>query len=126
MGTVPARSIPRRDLLKALGAASVPGLSSLLLNSCGGSGGGGSLTSGTGSCSTVSDIDYVVILIQENRSFDHYFGSYRGVRGFSDQSSAFRQPDPANSVTPPYSELLPFHLDTSTVNAACTHDIDHS
>jgi phospholipase C len=45
-------------------------------------------------CSTISDIEHVVILIQENRSFDHYFGSYRSVRGFSDQSMAFQQPDP--------------------------------
>jgi Phosphoesterase family len=26
----------------------------------------------------------VVILMQENRSFDHYFGTLSGVRGFSD------------------------------------------
>jgi phospholipase C len=36
------------------------------------------------SCGTLGDIEHVVILIQENRSFDHYFGSYRGVRGFAD------------------------------------------
>jgi phospholipase C len=45
--------------------------------------------------------DHVVILIQENRSFDHYFGSYRGVRGFSDQSMAFQQPDPPNTTNVP-------------------------
>ena len=32
----------------------------------------------------LSDIEHVVIFIQENRSFDHYFGTYRGVRGFAD------------------------------------------
>jgi hypothetical protein len=36
------------------------------------------------SCGSLSDIEHVVILIQENRSFDHYFGSYRGVTGFAD------------------------------------------
>jgi phospholipase C len=36
--------------------------------------------------SELDDIERVVIFIQENRSFDHYFGSYRDVRGFSDQS----------------------------------------
>ena len=66
-----------------------------------------------------------MILIQENRSFDHYFGSYRGVRGFSDRSIAFQQPDPANTTISPVGALLPFHLDTSTTNAACTHDITH-
>ena len=33
------------------------------------------------------DIKHVVILMQENRSFDHYFGSLRGVRGFGDRST---------------------------------------
>ena len=73
----------------------------------------------------MTDIKHVVILIQENRSFDHYFGSYRGVRGFSDQSKAFQQPYPANIGNPPAGELLPFHLDTSLTNAACTHDVTH-
>jgi phospholipase C len=27
-----------------------------------------------------------MILMQENRSFDHYFGSLSGVRGFGDQA----------------------------------------
>ncbi|MBV8719946.1 MAG: phospholipase, partial [Chloroflexi bacterium] len=35
-------------------------------------------------CGSLSDIQHVVIFIQENRSFDNYFGTYRGVRGFSD------------------------------------------
>src|SRR6201988_3976564 len=33
---------------------------------------------------TLADIEHVVILMQENRSFDHYFGTLSGVRGFSD------------------------------------------
>jgi phospholipase C len=33
---------------------------------------------------SLSDIKHVVILMQENRSFDHYFGTMSGVRGFSD------------------------------------------
>lgn len=33
---------------------------------------------------TIQDVEHVVILMQENRSFDHYFGSLRGVRGFHD------------------------------------------
>jgi len=80
---------------------------------------------GPTTCAKLSDVEHVVIFIQENRSFDHYFGSYRGVRGFSDQSMAFQQPDPANTTIPPVGALLPFHLDTSTTNAACTHDINH-
>lgn len=33
---------------------------------------------------TIDDVEHVVILMQENRSFDHYFGTLRGVRGFAD------------------------------------------
>src|ERR1700685_2775726 len=32
----------------------------------------------------LSDVKHVVVLMQENRSFDHYFGTLSGVRGFSD------------------------------------------
>ena len=34
--------------------------------------------------STFLDAEHVVILMQENRSFDHAFGTLRGVRGFDD------------------------------------------
>jgi phospholipase C len=37
---------------------------------------------------TIKDVEHVVILMQENRSFDHYFGSMRGVRGFNDPRPA--------------------------------------
>ena len=33
---------------------------------------------------TIKDVQHVVILMQENRSFDHYFGTLRGVRGYGD------------------------------------------
>ncbi len=35
----------------------------------------------------IRDIKHVMILMQENRSFDHYFGSLKGVRGFGDRST---------------------------------------
>src|SRR5215472_4693355 len=34
---------------------------------------------------TIMDVKHVVILMQENRGFDHYFGTLRGVRGFGDR-----------------------------------------
>ncbi|HEY3706896.1 MAG TPA: alkaline phosphatase family protein, partial [Terracidiphilus sp.] len=34
--------------------------------------------------STFLDAEHIVILMQENRSFDHAFGTLRGVRGFND------------------------------------------
>ena len=33
---------------------------------------------------TINDVEHIVILTQENRSFDHYFGTLNGVRGFAD------------------------------------------
>ena len=34
--------------------------------------------------STYLDAEHIVVLMQENRSFDHSFGTMRGVRGFND------------------------------------------
>src|SRR5271163_4590591 len=62
--------------------------------------------------SSLGEIKHVVILMQENRSFDHYFGTLAGVRGFDDpdalqlpnRQSVFYQPDSEN----PQGYLLPF------------------
>ena len=108
-------------------AAGAAGLVGSLIPGCGGTSGqtGGTGGTGSSSCAKITDIDHVVILIQENRSFDHYFGSYKGVHGFADQSSAFNQPYPPNTSSTPAGVLLPYHLDTTITNAACTHDITH-
>ena len=80
--------------------------------------------------SDLGAIEHVVFLMQENRSFDHYFGAYRGVRGFNDHSSAglgaFAQPLPTNTTRQPLGVQLPFHLDTGSGIGECTHDINHS
>ena len=34
---------------------------------------------------TLKDVEHVVIFMQENRAFDHYFGAMNGVRGFADR-----------------------------------------
>src|SRR3984885_535962 len=73
----------------------------------------------------VSDIKHVVVLMQENRSFDHYFGAMPGVRGFADPSVSkqlFYQKDPSN----PDGYLLPFHADTTTTNAEQIPSSSHS
>ncbi len=36
------------------------------------------------SAGSIKDIKHVVIFMQENRAFDHYFGTMAGVQGFSD------------------------------------------
>src|SRR3954468_24860532 len=35
----------------------------------------------------IRDIKHVIVVMQENRSFDHYFGALKGVRGFGDRST---------------------------------------
>jgi len=69
----------------------------------------------------LADLDHVVIMIQENRSFDHYFGRFPGVRGFGDRRgrAAFAQPD-GNGGT-----VRPFHIDARTTGGGCTADPDH-
>jgi phospholipase C len=42
------------------------------------------LVAASTSTATLGDVRHIVILMQENRSFDHYFGTLSGTRGFSD------------------------------------------
>jgi phospholipase C len=37
---------------------------------------------------TIKDVEHIIILMQENNSFDKYFGTLQGVRGFSDPRPA--------------------------------------
>ena len=72
-------------------------------------------------------VRHVVVLMQENRSFDHYFGTLAGVRGFDDAAalrlgdgrSVFEQSDGSTRT-------LPFHLDATHRTAPCAADLDHS
>jgi phospholipase C len=34
---------------------------------------------------SIQDVGHIVVLMQENRSFDHYFDTFPGVRGFGDR-----------------------------------------
>jgi len=80
--------------------------------------------------SDLGAIEHVVFVMQENRSFDHYFGSYKGVQGFDDHAAgtlgAFAQAYPVNTTRPPLGAVLPFHLDSTTGHDECTHDLNHS
>jgi phospholipase C len=64
---------------------------------------------------TIRDIEHVIILMQENRSFDHYHGTLAGVRGYSDRLTI-----PMASGDPVWlqragngSVIQPYHLDSS-------------
>lgn len=108
-------------------AAGAAGATGSLLAGCGGVRNAIQNVTGSGSssCAKLTDIGHIVIFMQENRSFDHYFGSYRGVRGFNEVSANYKQPYPANTSSSPTGVLMPFHLDTTKPDAACTQDIAH-
>src|ERR1700685_1575600 len=84
----------------------------------------------SGKLASLSEIKHVVLLMQENRSFDHYFGTLAGVRGFSDPAalqlgtgkSVFHQPD----AQTPGGYLLPFHLDTQKSSAQRIPSTSHA
>jgi len=92
-------------------------------------------TSATGAAS-LSDVKHIVILMQENRSFDHYFGTISGVRGFSDPNvllnangtPIFEQYGYQPGTGPSSSGYLqPFNLlnDPPSENGEDTNDIAH-
>ena len=67
----------------------------------------------------LDQVEHVVFLIQENCSFDRYFGTLRGVRGFSDPRAARLpngQPAFYQPTGVPGAYLLPWHYDTATSN----------
>jgi len=68
---------------------------------------------------TIADVEHVVILMQENRAFDHYFGTLNGVRGFADRFPIPVEGEPGRTVWtqgggPEAAPLIaPFPLDTT-------------
>src|SRR5579859_779749 len=72
----------------------------LALTACGVGGG----TPTGSSASGLHRIQHVVIVMQENRSFDEYFGTFPGVDGLPMQNGQFTAcvPDPAGGCVKPY------------------------
>jgi len=139
-GARTANRVSRRTLLKgglALGAAGTAGLAGL--SSSAGASIERAMAMAPSMLPTLSDIRRVVFLMQENRSFDHYFGTLSGVRGFSDPKvltnkiGGVRAPvwdqygyEPGVGVDPT-GYLQPFDLQQQfpTDNGDCTNDISH-
>jgi len=77
---------------------------------------------------TYLDAEHVVILMQENRSFDHCFGSLQGVRGFNDPR-AIDLPDgdkvwlQKNAAGETY---IPFRLDIKETKSTWIGSLPHS
>jgi len=76
---------------------------------------------------SLRDVEHVVVLMQENRSFEHYFGTLRGVRGFGDPHPAtlpgggtvWQQSDGTR-------EVLPFHPTAKDLGAQFLQGLDHT
>ena len=74
---------------------------------------------------TIKDVEHIIFFMQENRPFDHYFGTLSGVRGFDDRAhppilstfnNIFFQPVDKNNLT---KYQLPWHADTNRTSATC-------
>lgn len=78
--------------------------------------------------SSFYDAEHIVLLMQENRSFDHTYGTLQGVRGFNDPR-AISLPDnkpvwcQTNSAGETYA---PFRLDIKNTNATWMESLPHS
>ncbi|MGW2484654.1 phosphocholine-specific phospholipase C [Streptomyces sp. NPDC001571] len=79
-----------------------------------------------GSTGTIQDVEHIVVLMQENRSFDHYFGSLKGVRGYGDPrpvtlpsgKSVFHQVGAGK-------EVLPFRPAADKLGLQFIQDLNH-
>lgn len=75
---------------------------------------------------TIKDVEHVVVLMQENRPFDHYFGTLKGVRGFSDPHPALLPSGKdvwhQNNGS---REVLPYHPDAPDLGMQYLKDLDH-
>jgi phospholipase C len=118
--------ISRRRLLQGAGTAAAAAFAAEFLPSNVRK----ALAAGPSRGGSIRDIKHVVILMQENRSFDHYFGTLPNVRGFSDPNAitlssgqkVWYQPDTSN----PDGYLLPFHADTTTTSAQAIPSTSHA
>ena len=84
---------------------------------------------------TITDAKHIVILMQENRSFDHYYGTLSGVRGFGDQAtielaggySVFNQPNGSGRQYPwAFNATAPEDGASAELLSQCNGDLAHS
>ncbi|QFZ73289.1 phospholipase C, phosphocholine-specific [Streptomyces fagopyri] len=75
---------------------------------------------------TIDDVEHIVVLMQENRSFDHYFGSLRGVRGFGDPHPV-TQPNgkPVWYQSDGTKDVLPFRPEADDLGLQFIQDLPH-
>jgi phospholipase C len=75
---------------------------------------------------SIEDVEHIVILTQENRSFDQYFGSLRGVRGFGDpRAVTLPTGQPVWSQPNGSATLAPFRPNVPNWGMQFLQDVDH-
>ncbi|MFG3295908.1 phosphocholine-specific phospholipase C [Streptomyces sp. NPDC048179] len=74
---------------------------------------------------SIEDVEHIVVLMQENRSFDHYFGTLRGVRGFGDPRSVTQNNKSVWDQSNGTKDILPFHPDADDLGLAFLQDLPH-
>jgi phospholipase C len=119
----------RRGMLQALGllgGVAVLGGGSAVwaANSASASAGSAAGALPAGFAGDITDIKHVVVLMQENRSFDHYYGALPGVRGFDDKQ-ALRFPGGTDVFSQPNGSSVVKPSRVTTV-AGTTTGLDHS
>ncbi|MFF8989398.1 phosphocholine-specific phospholipase C [Streptomyces sp. NPDC014983] len=74
---------------------------------------------------SLEDVEHIVVLMQENRSFDHYFGSLRGVRGFGDPRPVSQNGRSVWQQSDGTRDVLPFRPDADDLGLAFIQDLPH-
>jgi phospholipase C len=75
---------------------------------------------------TLRDVEHVVVLMQENRSFDHYLGTLRGVRGFGDPHPVtLPSGKPVWYQSDGTKDVLPFRPEVDDLGMVFLQDLDH-
>jgi phospholipase C len=82
---------------------------------------------------TIADVEHIIILTQENQSFDHYFGMLRGVRGFSDPRAVklpngrpvWFQPNIPDTYGLGVSEVPPFRVNQPSLGLTYLPGTEH-
>ncbi|MFF4011606.1 phosphocholine-specific phospholipase C [Streptomyces sp. NPDC001717] len=82
--------------------------------------------SAQGTTGTIQDIEHIVVLMQENRSFDQYFGTMKGVRGFGDPRPVLQ--DNGKSVfhqSNGTKDILPFNPQVNDLGMQFVEGLNH-
>ncbi|MFI8964920.1 phosphocholine-specific phospholipase C [Streptomyces sp. NPDC053493] len=79
-----------------------------------------------GTTGTIQDIEHIVVLMQENRSFDHYFGAMKGVRGFGDpRPVTLPSGKPVWNQSDGKTETLPFRPSSDKLGMEFLQGLNH-